>query len=91
MASGVGARVEGGRLPVVRLAGPGALELGLHGGDDYELLFTVAKRDVRRVPRSVGGVAITAIGEITRGREVTVVDEKGRTKVLEVKGWDSFR
>lgn len=91
LASGVGARVEGGRLPVVRLARPEAVELALHGGDDYELLFTVAKRDVRRVPRMLGGVAITAIGEITRGREVVVVDEKGRTKALEVKGWDPFR
>jgi thiamine-monophosphate kinase len=91
VASGVGALVDSGRLPVVRAAGADALELALHGGDDYELLFTVAKRDVRRVPRSLGGVAITAIGEITRGREVMVVGESGRTKTLRAGGWDSFR
>ncbi len=92
-ASGVGARVDGGRLPVVRgskTARLDALRLALHGGDDYELLFTVAKRDVRRVPRSFGEVAITAIGEITRGRSVMVVDESGSAVELEARGWDPF-
>jgi thiamine-monophosphate kinase len=91
VASGVGALVDSARLPVVRAAGPDALELALHGGDDYELLFTVAKRDVRRVPRAVGGVGITAIGEITRGREVVVIDESGRRELLKAGGWDPFR
>jgi thiamine-monophosphate kinase len=90
-ASEVGARVESARLPAVRAAGLDALELALHGGDDYELLFTVAKRDAVRVPRSVGGVAITAIGKITRGRKVLVVDQKGRRQLLETGGWDPFR
>jgi thiamine-monophosphate kinase len=88
-ASGVGARVEGERLPVIH-GSRDALELALHGGDDYELLFTVAKRDVRRVPRAMGGVKITAIGEITRGREVMVVDESGRRQLLKAGGWDPF-
>jgi thiamine-monophosphate kinase len=91
IASGVAARVDARKVPVVRLAGPDALKLALHGGDDYELLFTVAKRDVRRVPRAMGGVAITAIGEIMRGSSVVVVHEKGRTEALEAWGWDPFR
>jgi thiamine-monophosphate kinase len=90
VASGVGARVDSGRLPGVRVAGRDALKLALHGGDDYELLFTVAKRDARRVPRSLGGVKITAIGEITPGREVMVVDEGGRRQLLKAGGWDPF-
>ena len=91
IASGVGARVDARRLPVVRSAGRDALELALHGGDDYELLFTVAKRDVGKVPRSLGGVGITAIGEITRGRDVAVLDEDGRRLLLKAGGWDPFR
>lgn len=91
VANEVGARVNAANLPLVRLAGPEALDLALHGGDDYELLFTVAKRDVRRVPRSVGGVKIAAIGEITGGREVAVVDAQGRRQLLKAGGWDSFR
>jgi thiamine-monophosphate kinase len=90
-ASGVGAVVDVRRLPVVRGREVGRVELALHGGDDYELLFTVAKKRARLVPRSVGGVALTAIGEITRGSEVMVVDESGRERLLEARGWDPFR
>jgi thiamine-monophosphate kinase len=90
-ASGVGAVVDAGTLPVVRTAGPDALELALHGGDDYELLFTVAREKARLLPRSVGGVALTAIGEITRGRDVVVVGKDGSRRKLEPLGWDPFR
>jgi thiamine-monophosphate kinase len=90
-ASGVGAVVETGTLPVVRKAGADGLELALHGGDDYELLFTVAKKKARRVPRSIGGVALTAIGEITRGSGVLVVGKDGSRRKLEPLGWDPFR
>ena len=67
------------------------VKLALHGGDDYELLFTVAKNKSRLMPRSIGGVKLTAIGEIARGGEVKVVDEHGKKKTLEAGGWDSFR
>jgi thiamine-monophosphate kinase len=93
-ASGVGAIVEAAALPAVTVSAAGgvdAVELALHGGDDYELLFTVARKDARRVPRSLGGVAITRIGEITRGRGVKVVDVEGRERALRAGGWDPFR
>jgi thiamine-monophosphate kinase len=67
------------------------LQLALHGGDDYELLFTVPKSKYKRFPRSVGGVPITRIGEITRVREVMVTNGDGRSRVLEPAGWDPFR
>ena len=91
VASGFGAVVEATKLPVVIVTdGIAPVRLGLHGGDDYELLFTVAKKKARLVPRSLGGVELTAIGEITRGREVMVVDENGRKRSLEAGGWDPF-
>jgi thiamine-monophosphate kinase len=90
-ASGVGAVVDVPKLPTVRGDVARRVELALHGGDDYELLFTVAKKKARRVPRSIGGVALTAIGEITRGREAMFVDESGKKKPLEAGGWDPFR
>ncbi len=83
-ASGVGAVVEVGKLP------SDVVELAFHGGEDYELLFTVARKKARLVPRSVGGVSITAIGEVTRGRAVMVVDERGRRRTLKAGGWDPF-
>jgi len=67
-----------------------ARELALHGGDDYELLFTVARKDVKQVPRALGGVKLTRIGEITREKRIVAV-ESGKSRKLEPGGWDPFR
>jgi thiamine-monophosphate kinase len=96
-ASKVGALIRSDDLPTVGMTKVGRkrevdpLELALHGGDDYELLFTVSKSKATRLPRSVGGVAITPIGEVTREREVMVTDGTGRSRVLNPGGWDPFR
>jgi thiamine-monophosphate kinase len=46
---------------------PGAsLEQALHGGEDYELLFTVPERT--RVPAEFAGVPLTRIGMLRKGR-----------------------
>jgi thiamine-monophosphate kinase len=96
-ASRVGALIRSDRLPTVRVTKPernrGAdpLQLALHGGDDYELLFTVSKSKAEQLPCSVGGVAITQIGEVTRARDVIVTDGNGRPRVLELRGWDPFK
>jgi thiamine-monophosphate kinase len=96
-ASGVGALVGSDQLPTVQVTrverngGVDPLQLAFHGGDDYELLFTVPKGKAKRLPRSVGRVPITRIGEITRAREVMVSDRDGQPRVLEVRGWDPFK
>lgn len=96
-AGGVGAVIKSDLLPAIRVTklerdrGLDALQLALHGGDDYELLFTVPKNKAERLPRLVGGVPITRIGEVTQAREVSVTDSDGRSRVLEPRGWDSFR
>jgi len=96
-ASGVGARLESAKLPVMHLPGavrqPGVdpLQLALHGGDDYELLFTVRPGKVHMVPKTLGGVALTPIGRIANKRGLVLLDEKGRTSQLISGGWDSFR
>jgi len=59
--------------------------------DDYELLFMVPKSKAKRLPRSVEGVALTRIGEITRAHEVMVADGNGWPRVLKPRGWDPFR
>ena len=84
------------KIPVVRippeLRGPGLdrLNLAVNGGEDYELLFTVPKRFSRRVPRKLGGIPVTVIGEITRTKKVLVVDANGQAKPLLPRGWDPF-
>jgi thiamine-monophosphate kinase len=96
-ASGVGALIRADLLPTVRVTklernrGVDPLQLALHGGDDYELLFTVPKSKAERLPRSVGDLKITRIGEITRPREVMLADGDGRPHVLKPRGWDPFR
>jgi len=90
-ASGVGARVHVDSLPLARHAQRArALERALHGGDDYELLFTVARRNRGRVPRSYRGLRLTRIGEITRQKTIVAVED-GVPRKLETGGWDPFR
>jgi len=86
-----GALIEAAALPVHVLAAgrADAMEMVLHGGEDYELLFTA--RAATRVPRSIAGVKITRIGSVTRGGEVKMVGLDGKTKRLEAKGWEHFR
>ncbi|MFY9530383.1 MAG: thiamine-phosphate kinase [Candidatus Acidiferrales bacterium] len=99
--SGVGARVFADRVPSVRippqiqkLVGAGKMraeDLALHGGEDYELLFTVQPRLAARLRRAPGAPRITRIGEITRGRQVLLMDNNGGAKALQPEGWDPFR
>jgi thiamine-monophosphate kinase len=67
------------------------LALALNGGDDYELLFTVAPRRIHKIPSSYQGLKLTAIGEIRRGSEVTIVHANRKTFPLKPAGWDPFR
>jgi thiamine-monophosphate kinase len=95
-ASGVGAVVWAGKLPLpevpqsLRRFGFDPLSLALHGGEDYELLFTIPRKLAPRLPRQAGGVPIRVIGEITRERGV-LLDEGGRRRPLKLLGWDPFR
>jgi thiamine-monophosphate kinase len=67
------------------------IEMALHGGDDYQLLFTVPAKFAARIPAAYRGVRLTRIGEIARGHGIEVVDSSGKTSRLQSRGWDSFR
>ncbi len=96
-ASGVGARIEAAKIPAARArkAGRGhghsPLELALHGGDDYELLFTVPREKLRHIPSSFHGLPLTAIGQITKEPALLLIDEAGHGHPLPNRGWDPFR
>jgi thiamine-monophosphate kinase len=96
-ASGVGALIDAARIPidplVVALCGRRALDpllLALHGGEDFELLFTVPSAKVAALPRTVDGVSISQIGEITSEPGTICIAEKDRIWNLEPKGFDHF-
>ena len=90
--SGVGAEVWEEAVPRTR-AGRAkravAIEDALHGGEDYELLFTA--RPKTRVPRSITGVPIACVGEIVRGKKISLLLRDGRRTALEPHGWEHFR
>lgn len=96
-ASGVGARVWVDRLPltpvpaVLQRQGVEPVELALHGGEDYELLFTMAPRFEGLLRGGYQGLPLTVIGKITRQKQLVLVDHRGRAKALRPRGWDSFR
>jgi len=86
-ASGLSAEIDLSRLPVHPLA-EGRIELALHGGEDYELLF--AANPGLKMPRSLAGVPVTRIGRfVERGRPLMVqIDRHGSRKRLEAGGWE---
>jgi thiamine-monophosphate kinase len=100
-ASDVGARIRANRVPSVAVPPSVARRLGrlhadplqmaLHGGDDYELLFTVPPRRVKRLGRARGLRELIPIGEITRSERILLVSEDGAAKLLQPGGWDPFR
>ncbi len=77
------------------------LDDALHGGDEYELVFTARPQKHKAIPKSLGGVPITWIGAITkpahpRGRKPKssarlwlVNNDCGPTE-LKPRGWEHF-
>jgi thiamine-monophosphate kinase len=90
--SGVGAEIEAESIPRARVGKPARevdLGLALHGGEDYELLFTAPAS--QRIPGQIAGTAITCIGRITRGRKIILRNAKSVGYELAPRGWEHFR
>jgi thiamine-monophosphate kinase len=86
--SGVTAEVNAKLLPL----GFGAdLTQALHGGEDYELLFTAPP--TARLPRTIAGVPVTRIGRITKPRKgkptIKLITQQGEQPLLPL-GWEHF-
>jgi len=90
--SGVGAEIAAELIPRASVGKPSRqvdLQLALHGGEDYELLFTASPG--KRVPSRIAGVPITHIGHITRGRKLFLRNRDGVGYELQALGWEHFR
>jgi thiamine-monophosphate kinase len=93
--SHVGAEIEAEAIPRAQVGRwskePGkrrvALDLALHGGDDYELLFTSAKT----VPSKVAGVRVTRIGRTTPSAGMRLIAPDGKSRPLKAAGWEHFK
>lgn len=96
--SNTGALIQSSALPLdahaVELCGRRALDpllLALHGGEDFELLFTVSPNQSGRLPKQVDGVPITRIGEITAEPGCIRMAEGDRVWDLPADGFEHFR
>ena len=90
--SGVGAEIEAELIPRASVGKPARevdLQFALHGGEDYELLFTA--HPARRIPSRIAGIPITQIGHVTRGRKIFLMNRGGVGYELQPKGWEHFR
>jgi thiamine-monophosphate kinase len=98
--SELAAELDAAAIPVHPLAAqteedgwvPSALALALHGGEDYELLFTAPKWS--RIPRKIAGVNIHPIGQMQPRRprqpRVVLLERDGHKTALEPGGWEHF-
>ena len=86
--SSLSAVIDAGAIPV---ASGATMDQALHGGEDYELLFTAPP--AARVPRSIAGVPVTRIGQMVRPRagrpQIALVTATG-SQPLEPRGWQHF-
>jgi thiamine-monophosphate kinase len=90
--SGVGAELQAESIPRASVGKPARvvdLQFALHGGEDYELLFTAHRR--KRVPSRIAGVPIAEIGRITGRRNIFLRNRGGVGYELEPLGWEHFR
>ena len=94
-ASGCGCQVYDDRIPVAEETTRAADEFqmeplvaALHGGEDYELLFTVPLSDFDKVS-AIGGVSV--IGNITdQEGKALLVGGDGNAIPLQAQGWNAY-
>lgn len=99
--SGLSAELDAAAIPLHPLAiqalasgwVPSALNLALHGGEDYELLFTAPPG--ARIGKTIAGVPVKRIGRMKARRSgqprMSMLTERGKREVVPVGGWEHFR
>jgi thiamine-monophosphate kinase len=90
--SGVGAEIVASAIPRSVIGKPAHevdLNFALHGGDDYELLFTSPRG--KRVPSKIAGVPITQIGHVNRGKQAILMNDQGVGFEFKPQGWQHFQ
>lgn len=98
----VGAELSDSAIPISKalskyslINGLSALELALNGGEDYELLFTLAPEDVTNLGIESNTKAVqpvTQIGVITARKGIRLISNTGRSKTLQrPMGFNHFK
>jgi thiamine-monophosphate kinase len=91
LASCKGAVISAADVPIARetrmaagAVGESALDFALFGGEDFELVYTVAQKD-RRAAEKFG----TCVGVVTGGKGI-FLEENGKRRILRKFGYDHF-
>jgi len=95
--SQVGAIIDASEIPLANvnqktssLLSKVLLDYALNGGEDYELLFTVAPEMKAKIPKSIRGIRIREIGQITgEAGHCWINQQEGRQTLLPA-GFDHF-
>ena len=95
--SGVGANLYPSRIPIDKSAALlseqlqlDPLEAALNGGEDFELLFTIRPRNLSHLPKRIGRVPVTYIGDVTDEPERIVLCDGPRIRRLKPGGFMHF-
>lgn len=94
--SNKGAKVYNSKLPIDSLTSTTAIDFNLdpvtcvlNGGEDYELLFTIAQSDYDKIK---GNPHMTVIGYMTDASEgIYLVDTNDSLIELKAQGWNHFK
>lgn len=92
--SGCGAVVEQENLPLSRelcFWQKRPYEFALHGGEDYQLLFSVCPGKTDSIARLKKKYKIFCIGKMIREKNLYLLDNRGIRKPLEIKGYQHFK
>lgn len=96
-ASGVGAVVRAGAIPVhedavtaARDSGRTPLDHALHDGEDYELLLTASPEAADELLRAAPELGLRRIGRVTRDLDVVLVRDDGTSHPWVRRGHDHF-
>jgi thiamine monophosphate kinase len=60
--------------------------MALHGGEDFELLFTVTEKNISLLE----GLPVTRIGEMTENADFIELIRDGESEILQPKGYRHF-
>lgn len=91
--SACGAELEVKSLPIspeLRNQQRRAVDYALHGGEDYQLLFSVPPPRVGDVEKLREKYRLTCIGKMIKGKTIYVIDKQGHRRRLEIKGYQHF-
>jgi thiamine-monophosphate kinase len=93
-ASGVGAIINAGQIPISQQAGKveEPLSSALNDGEDFELLFTLSPQECQKLlSKWKGPLAITQIGTITDTKKMQIAMPDGSLHDLQAHGYDHFK